>query len=257
MRNSNQRKSVPLSEGPHLALAIAIFCICLPAFAAPRHAGDVFTLEVWKLTIPMDDDGDGLADEVTMPTLRYFEDPEFFHLSETEDSIVFRASCGAPTTKNSKYPRSELREMKKGGKEKASWGTNDGRVHNMTVEAAICAVPEKKPHVVCAQIHDGSDDLMMIRLEGKKLFVERNELEPVLLNDSYELGTFFSIMIIADNGRIRIFYDQQQVMEWEIEKDGLYFKAGCYTQSNTEKGDDPESYGEVEIRKLYITHKST
>lgn len=223
---------------------------------AQNHPGDVFALDVWKLTIPFDDNGDGEADEVTMPTLRYFEDPEFFFLSNTKDSILFRAPCGAPATANSKYPRSELREMKKGGKEKASWGTGDGKVHNLTLEAAVTAVPLKKPHVVCAQIHDETDDLLMVRMEGKKLFIERNELEPVMLDKNYELGSFFHLMIIADHGRIRVFFEQKQVMEWKVEASGLYFKAGCYTQSNLSRGDAPDSFGEVEIRKLFVTHKS-
>lgn len=237
------------------ALAIAVLFSCQAA-NGQRHAGDIFALDIWKLTIPLDDDGDGEADEVTMPTLRYFEDPDFFFLSKEKDAIVFRSQCGAPATKNSSYPRSELREMEKGGKEKASWGTNDGRVHNLTIKAAITAVPEKKPHVVCAQIHDAKDDLLMVRLEGKKLFIERNDLEPVMLDENYELGTFFNLMIIADNGRIRALFEQKQVMEWKIDADELYFKAGCYTQSNTEKGDKADSYGEVAIQALYVTHKS-
>ncbi len=235
----------------------AIFLLLIASVgSAIDHASDVFTLTIWKLTIPMDDNGDQVADEVFMPSLRYFEDPDFFHLSDSADSIVFRAKCEAVTTKNSSYPGCELREMKKGGEEKASWGTNDGKVHNLIIRAAINVVPDKKRHVVCAQIHDDDDDLLMIRLEGKKLFIERNDLEPVMLDKNYELGSFFNLMIIADNGRIRALYDQKQVMEWAIERDGLYFKAGCYVQSNLERGDDPAAFGEVEIQKLYVTHKS-
>jgi poly(beta-D-mannuronate) lyase len=44
-------------------------------------------------------------------------------------------------------------------------------------------------------------------------------------------------------------------MEWKIERDGLYFKAGCYLQSNLEKGDKADAFGEIAIRKLYVTHK--
>lgn len=222
---------------------------------AKDHAGDVFTLDIWKLTIPMDDDGDGIADEVTQPTLRLFEDPDFFFLSEKKDSIVFRTPAGGATTKTSSYPRSELREMKKGGTEKASWGTKDGKVHNLTIEAAINAVPPEKPHLDCVQIHDREDDILMVRLEGKKLFLERNGAEDVMLDDQYELGSFFNLMIIADSGRIRALYERKQIMEWKIEREGLYFKAGCYLQSNPEKGDQPDAFGEVEIRKLFVTHK--
>lgn len=35
---------------------------------------------------------------------------------------------------------------------------------------------------------------------------------------------------------------------------GCYFRAGCYTQSNTKKGDSPDSYGEVVIHELKVTH---
>jgi len=237
-----------------LTLAILLPVLTL---AAKNHASDVFSLKVWRLAIPMDDNGDGEPDEVSMPTLQYFEDPDFFYLSKTGDSIVFRAECGAPTTKNSSYPRCELREMKPGGLERAAWGTNDGLVHNLTITAAINKLPAKKPHVVCAQIHDDEDDLLMLRLEGKKLFIERNDLEPVYLTKDYELGTFFKVMIIADSGRIRVLYEGKVIMEWPVERDGLYFKAGCYTQSNVEKGDAADDYAEVEIEALYVTHKGS
>ncbi|MDF1657491.1 MAG: polysaccharide lyase family 7 protein [Verrucomicrobiales bacterium] len=232
---------------------VALFIFAASA-DAKNVAGDMFNLGIWKLTIPMDDDGDGVADEVTMPLLRYFEDPDFFHLSETGDSVVFRAVCGGATTKNSSYPRSELREMKKDSKTKASWSTTSG-VHNMTVEFAINKVPKKKQHVVAAQIHDEENDLVMVRLEGKKLFLERHEEEDFMLVEDYKLGTFVKLMIIADNGRIRFFLGGKQLLEWKVEAEGLYFKVGCYTQSNPEKGDKPDDYGETEFRSVYVMHK--
>ncbi len=36
----------------------------------------------------------------------------------------------------------------------------------------------------------------------------------------------------------------------------LYFKAGCYLQSNSDRGDDPGAIGEVETQKLFVTHIS-
>lgn len=235
-------------------ISTAALLILATSVDAKNFAGDMFNLAIWKLTIPMDDDGDGVADEVTMPLLRYFEDPDFFHLSETGDSVVFRAACGGATTKNSHYPRSELREMNKDSKTKASWSTTSG-VHNMTVEFAINKVPKKKQHVVAAQIHDEENDLVMVRLEGKKLFLERNDEEDFMLVEDYKLGTFVKLMIIADNGRIRFFLDGKQLLEWEVEAEGLYFKVGCYTQSNPEKGDKPDDYGETEFRSVYVMHK--
>ena len=36
---------------------------------------------------------------------------------------------------------------------------------------------------------------------------------------------------------------------------GCYFKAGSYAQSNTDYGDPPEAYAEVQIRSLVVTHE--
>lgn len=228
---------------------------CFPPLAeGGNFAGDMFSLSIWKLTLPMDDNGDGVADEVKMPILRYFEDPDFFHLSGTGDSVVFRAPCGGATTKNSAYPRSELRELQKDGKTKAAWSTTSG-THNLTMEFAINKTPKKKPHVVAAQIHDAENDLLMVRLEGSKLFLERRGAEDFVLVENYRLGDFVKLMLICDNGRIRAFLDSTQVMEWEVEAENLYFKVGCYTQSNPERGDRADDYGETEFRIVYVTHR--
>ncbi|MEM6279562.1 MAG: polysaccharide lyase family 7 protein [Verrucomicrobiota bacterium] len=232
-----------------------IFLLLLAStLEAVNYAGDRINLKIWKLTTPIDDDGDGKADEVKLPLLRYFEDPEFFHLSEEGDSVIFRARCDGATTENSKYPRSELRELKKDGKTKASWNTTSGS-HNLTIEFAFNQLPRKKPHAVAAQIHDGDNDLLMVRLEGKKLFLERREAEDFVLIEEYKLGTFVKLMILADNGRIRAFIDGKQLMQWEVEAENLYFKVGCYTQSNPEKGDKPYDYAETEFRSVYVMHK--
>lgn len=37
--------------------------------------------------------------------------------------------------------------------------------------------------------------------------------------------------------------------------EGCYFKAGAYTQSNLEQGDEPDAYGEVVITELVVTHE--
>ncbi|MEM7602462.1 MAG: polysaccharide lyase family 7 protein, partial [Verrucomicrobiota bacterium] len=196
--------------------SVAALVLLVSYAGAQNFAGDMFTLTIWKLTIPIDDDGDGVADEVRMPLLRYFEDPDFFHLSETGDSIVFRAQCGGATTENSKYPRSELREMQKDSKTPASWNTTSGS-HNLTIEFAFNKLPKKKAHAVAAQIHGGDNDLLMVRLEGKKLFLERRDAEDFVLAEDYKLGTFVKLMIIADNGRIRAFIGGKQLMEWNVE----------------------------------------
>ncbi|QDU26792.1 Alginate lyase precursor [Anatilimnocola aggregata] len=215
---------------------------------------DVLDLTAWKLTLPVDTARAGSPDEVKQPELNAFSDAKWFFVDPLAKGVAFRAACGADTTKNSKFPRSELREMQPDGKSSASWGTNDGLVHTLTATLAIAHTPEKKKHVVCAQIHDADDDLIMIRLEGTKLFVERKLDRRVELAKNYQLGQFFDLKIEAADGHVRVWYDGTEKLDWPVNRRGCYFKAGCYTQSNLQTGDMPAAYGEVIIRKLAVTH---
>ena len=124
----------------------------------------------------------------------------------------------------------------------------------MNASMAITATPPVKKHVVCAQIHDANDDLLMVRLEGEKLFIERNKIGDVMLDANYKLGTKFQIKIEASNGHVKLWYNEELKMDWQVSAKGCYFKAGCYTQSNPSKGDKPESFGEVVIYKLEVSH---
>lgn len=136
---------------------------------------------------------------------------------------------------------------------RASWTTDKGK-HTMIITQSVTVLPPVKKHIVCAQIHDENDDLMMIRLEGKKLFVERNKIGNVSLDKDYKLGTKFQIKIQAEKSRVKVWYNGELKMDWKVKAEGCYFKAGCYTQSNPSKGDSPKSYGEVMIYDLKVEH---
>ena len=58
--------------------------------------------------------------------------------------------------------------------------------------------------------------------------------------------------IEAVDGVVTVHYNGNEVLRWETNSSGCYFKAGCYTQSNVDKGDAPDSYGEVAIRSLTL-----
>lgn len=59
------------------------------------------------------------------------------------------------------------------GQEKAAWSNMSG-VHTLKVAEAVTELPAVKPETVTAQIHDGNDDVMQIRLpvEGSHLMVQ-------------------------------------------------------------------------------------
>ena len=215
---------------------------------------DVLDLANWKLTLPV---GQGSSPiEVTQPELRRFSQSPYFVLNGARDGVVFHAHAGGVTTSNSGYPRSELREMTNRGADNAAWSTTSG-VHTMTVTQAITHLPVAKPHVVAGQIHDASDDLVMIRLEGTHLFVEGGGDELGDLDASYQLGARFTIRVRAAGGMVSIYYQDLTAPKVTVAREatGCYFKAGAYTQSNPSRGDEPTAYGEVAIYALSVTHE--
>ena len=213
---------------------------------------ELLDLSNWKLTLPTGDEGS--PDEITQPELDTFSVDPYFMLNDDASAVVFRADVDGVTTSGSGYPRSELREMD--GTSKAAWSTTSGR-HTMTITQAITHLPDVKQHVVARQVHDSGDDVMMIRLEGSYLFVESNGDDMGELDDAHVLGTTFTVRIVAVSGWIEIYYEDMDtpMVIMEADTDGCYFKAGAYTQSNLDRGDEPGAYGEVRIEALEVVHE--
>jgi poly(beta-D-mannuronate) lyase len=234
--------------------ALLLTCITPGALTASHPPAALLNLTAWKLILPIDTDLPGRPDEIVQPRLSTFSDPSHFFLSADGTAVIFRASCGGVTTKGSSYPRSELREMQPDAHREAAWSTTEGLTHELHVKAAITRVPKVKPHVVCVQIHDAKDDLLMVRLEGTRLFIERNNEPYVMRDPQYALGSVFDLRIRAADGRIRVWLSDQQKLNWQVSRRGCYFKAGCYTQSNPQRGDLADDTGEVAIYALGVTH---
>ncbi|HWB79021.1 MAG TPA: polysaccharide lyase family 7 protein [Nannocystaceae bacterium] len=216
---------------------------------------ELLDLSDWKLTLPIGSRRDPESPrEVLQPELATFAIDPWFVLDG--DAVRFRAHAGGVTTSSSGYPRSELREMSNDGADEAAWSTSSG-VHTMTITQTILQLPEVKPHVVAGQIHDADDDVVMIRLEGEHLFVEGGGDELGDLDAAYQLGTEFTVQLVAHDGTIDVYYEDLATPAVSVARDvdGCYFKAGVYTQSNEEQGDAPEAYGEVAIRELVVTHE--
>ena len=219
-----------------------------PALILPAQLVD---LANWKLTLPTG--AAGHPTEIRQPQLGQFSAPGTFWLDELGRGVVFRAAAGGVTTENSRYPRSELREMTAAGATEAGWSNAQG-THVMSITQAITALPAAKPHVVAGQVHDAEDDILMIRLERNRLFVEADGDDIGVLDSNYQLGTQFTVEITATPAGIGVSYNGSQVVALSKISKGLYFKAGCYTQSNPSKGDAPEAYGEVVIYALTVRH---
>ncbi len=216
---------------------------------APRVPGDVLDLANWSLTLPTGTEGD--PDEVRQPDLATYTDG-WFRIDPAGTGVAFTANAGGVTTENSGYPRSELRERV--GGERAAWSNTSG-VHTLEVRQAVTELPEVKPHVVTAQIHDAEDDVLEIRLEGSRLLAEYDDGDgSVELDPDYRLGTYFDLAIVAAGGRVRVLYDGVERADLPLAGEGWYFKAGSYVQSNPERGDRPDAVGTVVVERLRVTH---
>jgi len=201
----------------------------------------------WYLTLPTGRKGH--PDTIEMPDLADYSSSYF---RPDDDSIVFTANAGGVTTSGSSYPRSELREMN--GSKLASWSATRG-THTLTARQAVTALPKAKPEVVTAQIHDSSDDVMEIRLEGSRLSAQLNNGKTdITLDAKYKLGTTYDLTITAANGRIRVYYNGAKKVDLAKSGSGWYFKAGSYVQSNTSKGDKAGAVGTVVVYRLAVTH---
>lgn len=213
----------------------------------------VLRLANWKLQLPVDTDRAGTPDEIKQPDLNSFVDTDHFYLNPQRNGVAFKANAGGATTKNSSYPRSELREMSADGRANASWSNTSG-THTMTIRQAITHLPDVKSELVAGQIHDSSDDVIMIRLEGSRLFVESGGENIGDLDPNYALGTIFTVKIVAEQSSIKVYYNDALKVTTTKSGNSYYFKAGCYTQTNTTKGDSAASYGEVTIYDLAVNH---
>jgi hypothetical protein len=217
----------------------------------PEPAG--IDLTNWKLTLPTDANDDGKADEIKQPTLAGFQFAPYFDRRD-DGSIAFQAPCSGATTTGSTFPRSELREMVNGGKDLAGWDTDSGAIERLSAELAFTHLPELKPHVVGIQIHDGSDDVTTLRLEGTDLWVTKGDKKQTKIATGYRLGDRIKVGFEATAAGIRWFLNGTHVATIDGIYEGCFAKAGCYTQasSNVAKSSTKygTGYGEVVIHAL-------
>jgi hypothetical protein len=226
------------------------------------YPSQILDLSNWKLTLPVTTPADpSLPLEIDQPELATYRMSPWFTLASDKRGVIFRASVNAPTTVNSSYPRSELREMTANGKEDAYWPSTKG-THTLFLDEAITAVPQGKPEVVAGQIHGDSDDLLVIRLDYPKLYLARGKSNLYTFDENYDLGKRFTVKFMAQDGKIIVYYNNGSVPVYTLEKkvNQAYFKVGVYTQSNCETEGSPDlctadNYGEVVIYQAVVTHQ--
>jgi hypothetical protein len=210
-----------------------------PIFVKPSQ---VIDLSNWKINLPTGNM------QISQPQLSSFYNPAF----EVVEAVQFTALCGGQPQPGSAYPRSELREMNPDGST-ASWSPATG-THVMQLTERITHLPVVKPQVICAQIHNGTDYLILVELNGQTLYVRYQDSVASVLDNNYQLGTFFDLKVQASQGYVDVFYNGAHMVHYPLNAPGCYFKAGCYVQSSISTGDLATAFGQVEISSLTVSH---
>lgn len=209
-----------------------------------RYPAQLLDLSRWRLELP------GEGHSIYRRALSVFTD-DHFHFNAAKNGVVMRVGCGEPPrqpvpgNRGSAYPRVELHERE-------AWSTVEG-AHAMEATLAITRAPAAKPHLVAGQIHNATDDVVMVRLEGEQLYAAADGRK-ILLDGAYKLGAVFDVKLSAVAGLIEVFYNGVRATFPACES-ACYFKIGVYVQSNPATGDGPGAFGEVVIHKLQVSHK--
>lgn len=214
----------------------------------------VLNLTNWKETLPTGPSES--PTEIEQPQLATYTNDPYLMVNAAGNAVQFRAGVNGTTTSGSGYPRSELREMKNNGADEASWSATSG-THTLIVREAFTHLPNDKPQVVGAQIHDDSDDISVFRLEGSSLYVTSgNTTHYKLVTSSYQLGTVYEAKFVVSGGQIKAYYNGTLETTIPYTGSGNYFKAGAYVQANCTNSSpcSASNYGETNIYSVTVSH---
>ena len=146
--------------------------------------------------------------------------------------------------------------MTDNGQDEASWSSTSG-THTLVVQEAFTHLPNDKPQLVGAQIHNGSDDVTVFRLEGSSLYITNGDTTHYkLVTSNYQLGTSYQAKYVVSGGQIKAYYNGTLETTISYSGSGNYFKAGAYTQANCTNSSPCSStnYGETDVYSVTVTH---
>ncbi|QFS42557.1 polysaccharide lyase family 7 protein [Nostoc sphaeroides] len=260
-----------------------------------QYPDDVLDLSQWKLTLPISlnlPPKSNSATEIKQPQLQTYAQSEYFRLNAAKNGVLFKAIAGgARTSKNTAYPRSELREMQGDGTQPAAWSCTNAN-HAMYLEQTLLHTTTKKPEVTIAQIHDSKNDNLMVKYFGPpfangstdigKLEARfNNDTMTQILDSAYKIGDPMTIDIaVTSGGNVTVTYKNQRsgvsnstaTVKLTDIVGSCYFKAGIYIQACSKRDiynntntacvsknrsvdrseTDPYAYSEIEVRNITL-----
>ncbi|MDQ3099580.1 MAG: polysaccharide lyase family 7 protein [bacterium] len=231
-----------------------------PSGGSSGLPSSILNLSTWKIQMPFYITGSSI--DIFQPQLTNYRIDPYFVVDQA--GVRFRAPVNGKTTSGSSYPRTELREMSYNASTfkcptntNACWSSTLG-THTMTVDLKVTALPNTKPHVVVAQIHDGND-VSVFRLEGTSLYItDGNTSHGHLLDSNVPLGKRFTVKYEISGGVIKYYYNGALVPYTQKKSfTNAYFKTGIYTQANCTNSSpcSATNYGESVLYNVAVTHQ--
>ena len=242
-----------------------------------------------KLTLPISESGQASgnsAAEVQRNQLQDgFKAEGFYHYDQAEGGTVFNAPvAGAKTSANTKYARTELRQMNNG--EKSAWTIASGG--KMTTSFKVTELPTEADggpgRIIVNQIHGENDELFRLYYDAngdmyyaneitgtdgaERLFYFENAVgERLNVNMNETVSTSVEVV---DN-RLIVQVETADGLYNAVATDGVdpteihsdwhgdsfYFKAGVYQGVNTEAGHEHQGSGAGEAVFFDITMDGT
>lgn len=219
----------------------------------PADLSDVQYLSNWKITLPISfTNNSNKAGEIKHPGLATYSHPDYFRLGDNGTSIFFKAIAGgARTSTGTAYPRSELREMKSDGTTSAAWAC-ESTSNGMSVhQKLLTTTPTDSPNATIAQIHDASNDNLMVKYFGPATGANgttdtgviqarfNNDTHTVELDSAYKLGDEMTVEVINTPSGMRVKYKNLRTgvtadtgsIPMENVEGSCYYKAGLYIQT--------------------------
>lgn len=232
--------------------------------------GSNFNLTTWELDTPVKSGNSVLI--IPSNELVHGYTSQYFFTDKTDGAMTFWCPANGASTPNSKYPRSELREMPVGG----DWKIYKGN-HTLSGTCEVTHLPKTKG-IYIGQIHgdDSSLNPQMVKL----LWGIDNVISVQIQEDSkpgkettYKFGTYtlgekisyslnvtnisstsakITISITNYVGTLPVTKTTSFTYKnsyWN--KDSFYFKAGCYVQET----DTSQNSGTVKFYILTAVHE--
>lgn len=213
---------------------------------------EVLDLRLWTVMLPeMKPDGDTPKNDYAK---KWGSIPDVFFVDD--DAVVFRTPANGDHSKNSKYARTEAREMISTDWDEAAWSSKGPR--SLTCDLAIDASRlTRRKRINGMQIHDGGDDVCQVmRHETQGLGLMHSDgkkWEPI--DPDYRDGQRFTCTLSVEGDRIRVDYNGRRVVDIPKKGSSWYYKFGCYLQSGgaSEHVEPEGAFGEVVVWSYELT----